>query len=70
MDEVLGNLRQIIVNNMRDIAHVYTARGYVGSYQHSKLALFKSTEGARALGLRAIPVDHRRREPVTHQVLG
>ena len=70
MDEVLGNLWQIIVNNMRNVVDVYTARGHVGGNQHLKLTRFESAEGARALGLRAIPVDHRRREPVTHQVLG
>src|SRR6516225_4434209 len=33
------------------------------------LPFFESAEGAGALGLRTITMDHRRREPVMHQVL-
>lgn len=55
---------------MRDIAYAYTPRRYVGSYQHSELSLFKSSEGACALGLHAITVDDRRGETVTDLVLG
>ena len=70
MDEVLRNLSQIVVNDVRNVVDVYTARGHVGSYQHLKLAIFESTKGARTLGLRTITVNHRRSKSVTHQVLG
>ncbi len=70
MDEVLGNLRQVVVDDVRDVLHVNAARGHVGSYQHLEASGVESAERAGSLRLGAIAVNHRRGEAVANQALG
>ncbi len=47
VDEVFRNLRQVIVNNMRNIVDVNATRGHIGSHQHLELAVFESVQARR-----------------------
>ncbi len=56
MDEVLRNLRQIVVNDVRDILDVNAARSQIGCNQDAIASLLKS--GQRCGPLRLRPVRH------------
>lgn len=44
MNEVFGNLRQIVVNDVRNIVDVDSAGGHVGGDEYLELAFFESAE--------------------------
>ena len=70
MDEVFRQVRQIVVDYVRDVIHVQSAGGYVGGYQNLEAALLKSCQRSVALRLRPIAVNHGDGETVAHQFLG
>ena len=59
MDEVFGNLRQIVIHDVRDAVDVNAAGGYVGGDQHAVIALLESGQGLVALALGAVAMDAR-----------
>ena len=60
--ERLGVLRQIGVHHQADVGQVEPARRHVGGDQHAHAPLAQRLERARALLLRAVARDGRRRE--------
>src|SRR5271157_666773 len=70
MNKVLGNLWQIIVDDMRNIRDVDAARGDVRRHQDLELTLVEAVQGPGALRLGAVAVNHGRRKSVAHQALG
>ena len=69
MNKVFGNLRQVIVNDVRNILDVDTTRSNIRRYQDLELALVESGQRTCALRLRTVTVDHCRSKPIAHQVL-
>jgi hypothetical protein len=59
MNEILRDVRQIVINHMRDILHVNAARSQVRSDQNPDASLLKSSQSCRALRLRTPAVNHR-----------
>ena len=59
MDEVFGDIRQIVVDDMRDVLNVDAASGDVGGYQDAVLPALKAGEGGGPLRLRAVAMNHR-----------
>ena len=60
MDEVIGGVRQIVVDDVCDVLHVNTARRDVGCDKDAMLAVGEALERRRPLRLGAITVDHVR----------
>ena len=69
MDEVLGMVGQIVVDDVRDVLHIDAARSNIGRHQHLESASVEAGERARSLRLGAIAVNHGRGETVAHQAL-
>src|SRR4029077_4936 len=69
MDEVLSNLGQIVVDDLRDVLHVNTAGRQIGCDQHSESPLLESGQGCRSLGLRASSMNHGCDKPVASQTV-
>src|SRR4051794_38603550 len=59
MHIVLGNVRQIEIDDMPDVRDVDPARGDVGSDQHPRVSRPEAVERAIPLRLGAVPVDDR-----------
>src|SRR5262249_40917464 len=57
VDEVLGNLRKVVVHDVSDIIDVNAAGGNVGCHQNPVIPLLESSQRLIALALRAVPVD-------------
>ena len=70
MDEVLRDIRQIVIDHVRDILHVNAARSQIRGDQHSNASLLKSSQGRRALRLRTSAVNHRGSNSFAVQALG
>src|ERR1022692_2722855 len=69
VNEVFGHFGQVIIDNVSDVVAMQAARSDVGRDQHLKAAFLKSAEGAVALRLRAITVNHGGAEAVPGQFL-
>src|ERR1700688_1899342 len=70
VDEIFGHFRQVIINDVGDVFNVNTARREVGGYQNAIASLLKSSEGGGTLRLRAVAVNHGRREALAVKVVG
>src|SRR5277367_2630752 len=62
MDEVLGDFRQIVVDDLGDVVHVNPARGQISRYKDADTPLLESGECRGALRLRTPAVNHGRSE--------
>src|SRR5271154_2103215 len=62
MDEVLGDFRQIVVDDLGDVVHVNPARGQISRYEDADTPLLESGECRGALRLRTPAVNHGRSE--------
>ena len=58
---VLGRVRHVVVDDVRDVGDVDAARGDVGRHQHLHLAAAQVGQRALALSLRAVAVQRRDR---------
>ena len=54
---ILGHVRQLEIDDMRDVVHVDPARRNVGGDEHAAVAVAKAGERTLALGLRFVAVD-------------
>ena len=54
MDEVLGDVRQIVVDDLGYIVHVNSARGQIGRHEDADTPLLESGQGRGALRLRCL----------------
>src|SRR5271168_4069421 len=68
MDEVLRQLGQIEVDDVRDVRYVDTAGGNVSGYEHAVMALREAAQGGIALRLRAVAVNLGRRPAGTREL--
>jgi hypothetical protein len=68
VDEVLGNLGQVEIDDLRDVLDVDAARGDVGGDQDAVAPLLESSEGGVPLGLRAVAVNHGGGEAVAIEI--
>ena len=57
MDEVLGHLRQIEIDNMRDAVDVDAASSDVRRYQSPERAILETLQGCVSLTLGTIAMD-------------
>ena len=57
MDEILGHLGEIVVDDVSDILDVNTARGQVGGDEDPEAALLKACKCRGSLRLRAVAVN-------------
>jgi len=57
MNEVLRNLREIVIHDVRDAVHVDAAGRHVGGDQHAIVSVLEPTEGLVALILAAVAVN-------------
>ena len=64
MHVVLGILRQVVVEHVRDLGDVQAAGGDVGRHQHRQVSLGEVCEQFHPLGLRHVARQHRRLEAV------
>src|SRR5271154_5124915 len=67
MDEILGDLRQIVVDDLRDVVHVNAAGGEIGGHEDAGTPLLESGERRGPLRLRAPAVNQRRGETFAGQ---
>ena len=70
VDEVFGHFGDVIVDDVGDVITMQSAGRDVGGDEHLEAAFLKSAEGAVALRLRAIAVNHGGGEAVAGQFLG
>ena len=70
VNEVLGHLRQVVVDDVGDVVDVQAARSDVGRHQHLEAAFLKSAQGFVTLRLRAVAVNHRGIEALARQFPG
>src|SRR5260370_5871856 len=70
VDKLLGHFRQVVVDDMRDVLHVNSARSQVGRHQHAEASLLEACEGRGALRLRAVAMNHGGGEALAIQALG
>ena len=70
MDEVFSDFGDVIVDDVGDVITVQSAGGDVGGDQYLEAAFLESAEGAVALRLRAVAVNHGGGEAVAGKVLG
>ena len=66
---VLGHVRQLEVDDVRQLVDVDAAGGDVGRHQHLQVALLEVGERLGARGLALVAVDRHRRDVVLQQVL-
>ncbi len=57
MNEVLRNLRKIVVHHVRDSFHVNAAGRHIGRHQHPIVAVLEAAQRLVALALAAVAVD-------------
>src|SRR5215472_18936305 len=69
MNERFGYLRKVIVNDMGDVLYVNAAGGHIGRDEHAVLPSLKSGQCCSSLGLRTVPVDHRRIDSLAVEAL-
>ena len=67
VNEILRDVRQVVVNHVRDVLDVNAAGSEVGGYQDAVAPLLESREGGDALRLRAAAVNHGSGEAVAVQ---
>ncbi len=60
MHEVFGDFRDIVIDDVRDVRNIDTARGNIGGDEDTVIAVGKAFEGLVALRLRAVAVYLRR----------
>jgi len=70
VNEIFRHFREIVVDDMRDVLHVNSARSQVGRHQHAEASLLEPCEGRGALRLRAVAMNHGGREALAIQALG
>src|SRR5713226_10316760 len=58
MDKILRDFREIVVDDLRDVLHVNSARRQIRRHQHAEAPLLESRERRGALRLRAVAVNH------------
>jgi hypothetical protein len=68
--KVFRDFGQIVVDDMRDVLHVNTARSQVGRDQDAIASLLKPGKCGGSLRLRAVAVNHSRRKSFAIQILG
>jgi hypothetical protein len=59
MDEGFGDLRQVVVDYVRDILHVDSAGSDIGGDKDAIAPLLKARQRGNPLRLRAVTVNHR-----------
>ena len=64
VDVVLGDFRQLVVHDVRQLVDVEPARGDVGRDEHAHRPCLEVRERARARALALVAVDRGRREAV------
>jgi hypothetical protein len=70
MDKVFSYLRNVVVNDMRNMLHIDAARSYVGSNEDAMTAFGEALQGLIALRLRAVAVNLRGRVTGANQAAG
>src|SRR5579863_2439975 len=70
VDEILRIIRQIVIDDVRDVLHVNAARGHIGGHQDAIAALLESCECRVALGLRAVAMNHGCLKTFANQIIG
>ena len=70
MNEIFGDFRKVVVDDVGDVLHVNSARGHVRGDEHAILPALKSGECRGSLRLRAVAVDHGRDDALAVQVFG
>src|SRR5271163_2880566 len=68
VNEILRDVRQVVVDDVGDVLHVDAAGGDVGGHENLDAALLKPGQRGKTLGLRAVAVNHGGGETVAMQV--
>ena len=68
VDEVLRDIRQVVVDHVSDILHVNAARSQVGGHHHAVASLLEPCERRVALRLRTVAMNHGGGEAFAAQV--
>lgn len=64
MHVALRDIRELVIDHVRDQFDIQTSRGDIGCHQHSSMALFKGVQGSLPLVLAFVPVNGLRGDPV------
>src|ERR1700728_2905250 len=67
MNEILRDVRQVVINHVRDVLHVNAARSQIRRDQHANASLLESSQGRGALRLRTSAVNHGGSNPFAVQ---
>lgn len=59
VDEILRHVRQIVVDDLRNVVDVNPARGQIGGHEDAMAPLLETGERRGSLGLRAVAMDRR-----------
>src|SRR5580658_3712966 len=70
VNEVLRDVRQIVVDDVHDVLYVDSARSEIRRHEYAIAPLLESSKGCIPLRLRAVAMDHRRGKAVAVQALG
>ena len=70
MDEVFRDIRQVVIDHVRDVLHVNPAGSQVGGHQHAVASLLKSSQRCDALRLRTVAMNHGRGKSFAAQIPG
>src|SRR6185437_747742 len=69
VDVALGQIRQLVIDHMRDAVDIDAAGGDVGGDENARFAVAKAGKRTLARGLRFVAVDRLRANPAARQLL-